>query len=257
MGSQFGSGVDGDGAVAVAPEDEAGRFEGALQRAAETGHVVVPGLEQAQKMQDGAGGAEVVAIGLEALGRVPALGAGHAAEADHLQPLGEPGHEVGEELAGLGEIEADERIALAEVRMRRREEHERMYGVAVMRGKAHRDGSAMGVAKDDGLVEVKFGEQAADLAGGDGKAGIDVVAALGLAGSGEVECDDVQIGVKLLHQGDEGFSATHEAVDEDERGLILRRLSLFEVREAKAVHHNLAAFHHGSRHPSPDWAASV
>ncbi len=40
------------------------------------------------RCEDGAGGAEVVAIGLEALGSVPALGAGHAAEADHLQPLG-------------------------------------------------------------------------------------------------------------------------------------------------------------------------
>ena len=86
---------------------------------------------------------------------------------------------------------------------------------------------------------------------------IDVVAAFGLAGSRKVECDDVQVGVKLLHQGDEGFGAAHEAVDEDERRLILRCLSLFEVREAKAVHHNLAAFYHGSRHPSPDWAASV
>lgn len=132
-----------------------------------------------------------------------------------------------------------------------------MEGVTVVGGEAHRHGSAMGVAKDNGFVEVQLSEKAADLTGGDGEAGIDVVAAFRLAGSRKVECDDVQVGVKLLHQGDEGFGAAHEAVDEDERRLILRCLSLFEVREAKAVHHNLAAFYHGSRHPSPDWAASV
>jgi hypothetical protein len=36
-------------------------------------------------------------------------------------------------------------------------------------------------------------------------------------------------GVKLLHEGDEGFGAPHEAMEEDEGGLILRGRSLFEV----------------------------
>ncbi len=49
-----------------------------------------------------------------------------------------------------------------------------------------------------GLVEVELGEDAADLFGGGGEACIDVVTALGLAGAGEVERDDVEVGVELL-----------------------------------------------------------
>ena len=90
----------------------------AAERAAEAGHVVVPGLEETQQVGHGAGGAEVVAVGLQAVGGIPALGASHAAEADHLHPLGKPGHEVSEHLAGGREIEVDKRIAFAEVGMR-------------------------------------------------------------------------------------------------------------------------------------------
>jgi len=125
MAAQLGRGVDRDSAVAVAPEDQARGFEVAAEGAAQAGHVVVPGLEEAEQVEDGAGSAEVVAVGLEALRGVPALRAGHAAEANHLQPLGHPRHAVGEELAGLGEIEADERITLAEVGVRGRDKNER------------------------------------------------------------------------------------------------------------------------------------
>ena len=96
-------------------------------------------------------------------------------------------------------------------------------------GEAHRDRSAMGVAEDDGAVEMELGEDATDLLCGGGEAGVDVVATLGLAGAGEIEGDDVEFGLELLHEGNEGVGAAHEAVQEDERGLILRRLSLFEV----------------------------
>jgi hypothetical protein len=101
--------------------------------------------------------------------------------------------------------------------------------------KAHGDRSAVGVPEDDGAMEVKFGENGTDLLGGGGEAGVDVKATLGLAGSWEIEGDDVLVGVELLHEGNEGVGATHEAVEQDERGLILRRLSLFEVGEAKAI----------------------
>jgi hypothetical protein len=96
---------------------------------------------------------------------------------------------------------------------------------------------------------MELGEDAADLLGGGGEAGVDVVAALGLAGAGEVEGDDVEAGVKLLHEGDEGVGAAHEAVEEDERGLILRRPSLFEVREAKAIELKMTALHHDEEIP--------
>ena len=98
-------------------------------------------------------------------------------------------------------------------------------------------------------MQMELGEDAADLFGGGGEAGIDVVAALGLAGAGEVEGDDVEVGVKLLHERDEGVGATHEAVKEDERGLILHRPSLFEVREAKAIELNMTALHHDAEIP--------
>jgi len=82
------------------------------------------------------------------------------------------------------------------------------------------------------------------LFGRSGEAWVDVVATLGLACAWEIEGDDVEVGVELLHKGDEGVGATHEAVNEDERGLILHRLSLFEVREAKAIELNMTALHH-------------
>jgi len=98
-------------------------------------------------------------------------------------------------------------------------------------------------------VEVEIGEDAADLIGGGGEAGVEVVAALGLAGAGEVEGDDVQVRLELLHEGDERVGAAHEAVKEDERGLMLRRPSLFEVREAKAIELKMTALHHDEEIP--------
>jgi len=97
--AEFRRGTDGDGAVAVSPEEERRGFKVAAERASQAGHVVMPGLEEAQEVGHGSWGAEVIAVGLEAIRGVPALGAGHAAEADHLHPFGKPGHEVREHLA--------------------------------------------------------------------------------------------------------------------------------------------------------------
>lgn len=124
VGAKLGCRAERYGAVTVAPEDQRWGVERSAERAPEVSHVVVPGLEEAQQVKDGARGAEVVPVGLEARGSIPALGAGHAAEADHLKPFGKPGHDVSEGAAGLGEIEADERIGFVEVRMCGRDEDE-------------------------------------------------------------------------------------------------------------------------------------
>ena len=244
VGEEFGSGMNWNGAVAVAPEDERGSEEFAAHGAAQTGHVLVPGSEQTKQMKDGSGRAEIVAIGLETLRGVRTLRAGHAAKSDHLDPLGEPGHDVGKDLTGPGEIEADERISFLKVGVGGSEQDERMDSVTVTGGKAEGDGPAVGVAKDHGLMQLHGGEKAADVLGGDAETRVDVFAALGLAGTGEVECDDVQVGVECIQQRAEGFRAAHEAVKQDERGLILHRRSPFEVRETKTVHTNVAAFNH-------------
>jgi hypothetical protein len=107
----------------------------------------------------------------------------------------------------------------------------------------------MRMAEDDGAVHMELGKDAADLLGGGGEARVDVVTALGLACAGEVEGDDVEVGAELLHEGDEGVGAAHEAVQEDERGLMLHRPSLFEVREAKAIELYVTALHHGAGFP--------
>ncbi len=161
-GPQFGGRVERHGAVAVSPEDEAGGAEGTTEGAAETGHVFVPGAEQAKEMVDGSGGAEVIAIGLEAGRGVASLGAGHAAETEHLEPLGEPGESVGEDAAGGGEIEADEQVAFVEEGVRGREQDEGTKAVAAMGCEAHGDGSSVGVAEDDGLLETDDGEKPVD-----------------------------------------------------------------------------------------------
>jgi len=93
-------------------------------------------------------------------------------------------------------------------------------------------------------MEVKVREDAAYLFAGSGEAGVDVVTAFGLTGAGEIEGDNVEVGMELLHEGDEGGGATHEAVQEDERGLMLHRPSLFEVGEAKAIELKMTALHH-------------
>jgi len=102
------------------------------------------------------------------------------------------------------------------------------------------------MAEDDGTVQMELVEDPADLFCGGGHARVDVVAAFGLAGAGEIEGDNVEVGAQLLHEGDEGGGAAHEAVKQNERGLILHRSSLFEVREAKAIELNMTALHHGA-----------
>ncbi len=52
-----------DGAVALAPDEQCGRGERSSEQAAEDGHVVVPGAKEVEQMADGAGGAEVLAVG--------------------------------------------------------------------------------------------------------------------------------------------------------------------------------------------------
>jgi hypothetical protein len=111
-------------------------------------------------------------------------------------------------------------------------------------GEAHGDGSAMGVAEDGGTIQLELGEDTAYLLCNGGEACVDVVTALGLTGTWEIEGDDVKVGGQLLHERDEGFGAAHEAVKEDERGLILHRPSLFEVREAKAIELKMTALQH-------------
>ena len=156
---------------------------------------------------------------------------------------------MSEELAGTGEVKADEWIGFAEVRVRGRDEDERANGFAVVCGEAHGDGSAMGVAEDDGAVKMELREDAANLLGGGGEARVDVVAALGLTGSGKIEGNNVEVGAELLHERNEGVGATHEAVQEDEGGLSLHRLSSFEVREAKAIELKMTALHHSEEIP--------
>jgi hypothetical protein len=111
-------------------------------------------------------------------------------------------------------------------------------------GDGHRDGSSVGVAEEDGAVQVEVVQDLAYLLSRGGEAGVDIVSALGLAGSGEIQSDDVLAGVELLHEGDEGVGTTHEAVEQYDRGLILHRLPLFEVGEAKSFELNVLALHH-------------
>ena len=116
-----------------------------------------------------------------------------------------------------------------------------------MGGEAHRDGAAVGVAENDGAVQLSSNEEALDELGGDVETGVDVAAALGVSGTGKIEGEDVDAGMEFFHQRNEGLRATHEAMEEEERRLCRRRPSLFEEREAKAVDVKLAAFDHGCR----------
>ena len=104
-----------------------------------------------------------------------------------------------------------------------------MQYIAMVGGEAEGDGSAVGMPEDDGLMQLQDCQKAADVLGGGAKTRVDVVAALGMSGAGEVESNDVLVGVDLFDQGNEGLRAAHEAVQQNKRGLILRRLSPFEV----------------------------
>src|ERR1700679_3757470 len=115
---------------------------------------------------------------------------------------------------------------------------------------------AVRVAEDDGFMQMDGFQKAANVVGGRPKARIDVVAALRLAGSREVKRDDVQIGVKLFDQWNEGFRTAHEPVKKDERGPALCRSSLFEVGETKTIHANFAALNHDEWNTGSDWGRS-
>jgi len=61
------------------------------------------------------------------------------------------------------------------------------------------------------------------------------VTALGAAGAGEIEGDDVEAIAEGGHHRDHGVGAAHEAVEKDERGLARGWGSPFKVGELNAV----------------------
>ena len=233
--------------VAVSPDHKARCGEMRFERAAQAVHVLMPCAEELEQMGHGAGRAEVVAVGLEALGRVPALGAGHAAEAEHLHPLWVPRHGVREQATWQREIEADEGVGLFKVGVRWSYERERTELVGVERRHLQSNGATMRVAHDDGAVDAKCFDGTGDVLRGELEAGVDVSAALGVACSGKVESNDVQRFVEGFHQRKEGFGTAHEAMQHDDRRRILGHRTFFEVREPKAVKMKLAAFDHSWR----------
>ena len=140
--------VERDGAVAVSPDEFDGGGERRAQELAQGAHVTVPAGEQTQQMLDGSGGAEVLAVGFEAFGAVPALRTGHAAQGHHLHPLRVPRHGVSQKSARQREVETDQQITFPEVGMRGGEEDERAQGVRLGDGEIGGDGSAVGVAEN-------------------------------------------------------------------------------------------------------------
>ena len=90
MGTQLCGRVKRNRAVAVAPENQAGSIQMATQRAAQTGHILMPRAEQPKQVQDRSRRAEVVAIRPQELQSIAALRTRHAAQAHHLHPLREP-----------------------------------------------------------------------------------------------------------------------------------------------------------------------
>ena len=204
MLAELVGGVERDGAVAVSPDEFDGGGERRAQELAQGAHVTVPAGEQTQQMLDGSGGAEVLAVGFEAFGAVPALRTGHAAQGHHLHPLRVPRHGVSQKSARQREVETDQQITFPEVGMRGGEE----------------------------------------VARGGTEAGVERRVALRLAGAGEIERDDMLVCVERLHEREEGLGAAHESVQQNERGSVRRRTSLFQVGESQTVEMEVASMQH-------------
>ena len=235
MRAKFVGRADGDSAVAVAPKDERGGGELFEQEPPEIGHVLMPGTDEFEQMRHGARGAKVFAVGVQALGGVPALRAGHAAQGDHLQPFWIPRHGVGEEAARQRLIEVDERLGFVEVRVSGRKQRQRRDEIRMRGGEAQGDGASMRVTDDDW----RFQAESYDGLGYEfrcgGEVGGKILVAFGKAGSGQVKGDHMLAEVEFLHQGQVCRGATHESVQKNNRGASLHCRTFFEVGETKAI----------------------
>lgn len=195
-------------------------------------------------MRNGAWGAQVSAIGAQTLWSVHTLGAGHPPQANHLQPLRQPWHQVSKQLARFGEIKTDDRIALIEVGMGRGQQHQGSDSRALARRQVKRNRSAVGVPQDHWPVEAKLDKNPFNVLRCGSQAGIDIRTPLGLTSAGKIERDNVQIRTKVVYQREERLRAAHQAMQEDKRRLIPGRATPFKIGEAKTVYANLATHHH-------------
>jgi hypothetical protein len=128
--------------------------------------------------------------------------------------------------------------------MRRRQEGQRGESAGVLRGQTQSDCAAMGVAEDNGLVELERVKEAGDDARCGFEIRSDVIAALRQACAGKVESNDVVADLHLLHERHKGGCGTHESVQQDERRSSPHRIPEFEVREAQAIDMKMTAFWH-------------
>ncbi len=195
-------------------------------------------------MQNGAWRAQVVAVRAQTLWGVHALRAGHTPQTNHLQPLWQPGHQVSKEFARPGEIEADDGIALVEVGVGRREQHQGAYRMALLRRQAERNRSTVGVPQNHRPVETELHKNPSDVLPCESQAGIDVLTPLGLTGPGKVERHDVQIRTEVVHEREECLRAAHQAMEENKRGLVSGRAAPLKIGEAKTAYANLTTNHH-------------
>ncbi len=101
------------------------------------------------------------------------------------------------------------------------------------------DGSAVGVAEDEELGKLEGVGEVLDEGGGEGHGGVEVEAALGAAGAGEIEGEEMQLrveGGELDHHEGHRVGASHKAMQDDERGSFGRSDAVLEVGEADSVH---------------------
>jgi hypothetical protein len=125
-----------------------------------------------------------------------------------------------------------------------REQRQRSKASGIAGGKTKGDGPAVGVAQDDGLLELERVQEAGDYFRGRLEVSGDVRTALREACAGEIESDDVVAAFHLLHERKKGGGRAHEPVKKDERGCSLHRRSFFEVGQLQAIEMKMTAFGH-------------
>jgi hypothetical protein len=224
-----------DDFIVVSPEEQGGEGQRTVHESfAEDGHVGLPGAEDLEDAAQCVAVTEDAQVGLE-------VAAGDGVRRAGGLVIGPEDHEArgdgdaeGEKASPTGEIEGDDVRPVAFEGMGRTHEDESGDGHEVNGGEPEGEVSAVGVADDDGIIDVRGAKELRDefgerVGGEVERRGID-----GSCGQ-DVERDDSAVGGEICDELGEGFCRCEELVEEKEwsvgRGL---RGKEFDVLKADA-----------------------
>ena len=122
--AELDAGIEADGEVGLAPDEERGCPADAAQGGLELDHLREPATNDAEDVAQGSGAPQAVDDLLQAFVGDAMCASVHFSESNALEGLGQKGQHAGEQTAPAGAIDADHQVAGAVVRIGGREEDE-------------------------------------------------------------------------------------------------------------------------------------